>query len=326
MNYKDKGSKFRHLIPAISLIITFIALIFALITFLIQRSKRETRISVQILSDDELTMYSPEEELNARFTYAGEEVAYLWKVKAKFINSGSKTVIGKGNLKNIISEVGLNFAFLNDMRVLRLQKLDGNFKSSLVKTEANKFRIQFFQWRKNEYIDACFYISSEKQLEERPLIIIPDREIVDGDVFIEDLTKKKIASGLYAIDHLPKTFSMFFKVFNGIVLLGALFVILGISAESLQEKIRFSKWRKKNLDKFKKYLVEIKPDIDEWWVNHYVEFPYILKEEEKKGFKGQKIPEDGFQIKSVKDALIGILTSIIFLIVISSYVSMLIPV
>lgn len=327
MDYKKRDSKYRSLIPVISIIITIIALILAVVTFLIQRGSKEEKISVEILLNDELTIYAPEEELNARFTYAGEEVAHLWKVKVKFINNGTETIVSKGNMKNIISEDGLNFIFLNGVRILKIQKSDENFKSSIAQTELNKFQIQFSQWRKNEYVDAYFYVSSAEQLREKPLIGVLDREIVDGDILIKDLTEKKISSGLFAIDYLPRILSWFFKVFYGLIILVALFLIIGVISQASQEKIRFSKWRKKNSDSFRNFLVKIIPKISKSDINRYLEKPYLLLEKDKARYKGQKIPEEGlFTIKSIEDVLISILGGVIFIIMCAFYVLMLIPV
>jgi hypothetical protein len=158
MNGSKKSSRI-SLITTIAFTATILALVFPIAIYLIQRASGETEISAQVLSNDELTLYAPEAGLSARFSYAGEDVAHLWKTEVRFINSGYKTVVGKGSIKNIISDEGLNFVYQENTRILRVQEIDENFEAKLIQTGENNFKVKFSQWRANEYVLACFYIA-----------------------------------------------------------------------------------------------------------------------------------------------------------------------
>ena len=128
----------------------------------------KTEVTAQILSCGELTKYSPIAELKGHFTYAGEDVAHLWKLTVKLINSGDKTIVGEGNQKNIIGE-GLNFVFPDDTRILNIEEEANTFQSTITQPEPNQIQIQFRQWRSGEYSITCFYVASDKPLDADPL-------------------------------------------------------------------------------------------------------------------------------------------------------------
>jgi len=224
MNGKKKYLRI-FLITIIAFTATILALVFPIAIYLIQRASGETEISAQVLSNDELTLYAPEAELNARFSYAGEDVAHLWKTEVRFTNSGYRTVVGKGSVKNIISDEGLNFVYQENTRILRVQEIDENFEAKLIQTGENNFQVQFSQWRANEYVLAWFYVASEEPLTVNPLPSVTEREIIDGNVVIEDLTKKEIGKRRYAIDVVLKCYARYGKIMGG-VLNGAVIIVL----------------------------------------------------------------------------------------------------
>jgi len=324
MELEKKTKKFKYFMPIATLLLTAIMAISAVITILILLNKGETKINAQILSKDELTIYAPEQELNARYTYAGEEVAHLWKIKVRFINSGNKTIITQGSSKNILTKEGLNFIFSDIKKILRIQELDANFKSSITQAEANKFQINFVQWRENEYIDACFYVSTEDKSGVRPLLSIPEREIIDGDVHIEDLTIRESGGRRLAIDYLPKSNAITIKIIIGLIVIGFSSLAISFLAQNFQEKIRFSKWMKDNAVDFRAHIKKIHDKIPEEEVKDMLDYPFKIPEQYRVGFKNQRFPPEGIRLKTIADFAILMSAGTLILFFILAYLSLIV--
>ena len=328
MNGSKKSARI-SLITIIAFAATILALVFPIAIYLIQRASGETEISAQVLSNDELTLYAPEAELNARFSYAGEDVAHLWKAEVRFINSGYRTVVGKGSMKNIISDEGLNFVYPENTRILRVQEKEENLEAKLIQTGENNFQVQFSQWRANEYVLACFYIASEESLSVNPLPSVTEREIIDGNVIIEDFTKKDVGERRYAIDVVLKGFARYGKIMGGILsglLIIAIFVtILG----GWIGYIRISSWKKKYSEEVSKevseHLSKISPLITKEEMNYYLVEPDMIPAKFWKGFKGKKYPSSFVDLDF--DTLgEGLLVSVVLIVLLVGFLSLLLSI
>lgn len=323
------GSKKSFRISLITIIVsavTILAFVFSIAIYLIQRASGETEISAQVMSNDELTLYAPEAELNARFAYAGEDVAHLWKTEVRFINSGYRTVVGKGSMKNIISDEGLNFVYPENTLILRMQEKDENLEAKLIQTGENKFQIQFSQWRANEYVLACFYIASEEPLSVNPLPSVIEREIIDGNVIIEDLTKKEVGKRRYAIDVALKGFARYGRIFGGIINGLAIIVLSVIFLGGWIGYIIISSWKKKYSEEALKHLSKIKPSLGKELIGLYIKNPDTIPADCWEGFKGKKSPSKLQIFDDLKDALSASVVLIILLIGFLSLLLSIIPV
>lgn len=325
MNGNKKSFRISHL-PTIAFIFTILAFAFAIAIYFIQRASGETEISAQVLSNDELTLYAPEAELNARFSYAGEDVAHLWKAEVRFINSGYRTVVGKGSMKNIISDEGLNFVYQENTRILRVQEIDENFGAKLIQTGESSFQVQFSQWRANEYVLACFYVASEEPLSVNPLPSVVEREIIDGNIIIEDLTKKEIGKRRYAIDVVLKGFAGYGKIMGGILDSVLIIGLFGYFLGGWIGYIIISIWKKKYFEEFLKHLPKIKPQLEKEIIDFYIKYPDMTPADCWEGFKGKKSPSKLQIFADLKDALSSSVVLIILLIGFLSLLLSIIPV
>jgi len=325
MNGSKKSVRI-YLITIITFVATILALAFPIAIYLIQRASGETEISAQVLSNDELTLYASEAELNARFSYAGEDVAHLWKTEVRFINSGYGTVIGKGSMKNIISDEGLNFVYPENTRILRVQEIDENLEAKLIQTGENNVQVQFSQWRANEYVLACFYIASEEPLSVNPLPSVTEREIIDGNVIIEDFTKKEVGKRRYAIDVALKGFARYGKIMGGILDSVLIIVLFGLFLGGWIGYIRLSSWKKKYFEGFLKHLPKIKPPLGKELIDFYIKHPDTTPADCWEDFKGKKSPSKLQIFDDLKDALLSSVVLIILLIGFLSLLLSIIPV
>lgn len=271
---------FGVVVPVVALVLTIVG-----VYFMVRAEK--TEVAAQVLSCGELTKYSPIAELKGHFTYAGEDVAYLWKLTVKFVNSGDKTIVGEGNQKNIIGE-GINFMFPDNTRILKVEEEANTFQSTIMQPEPNQLQIRFRQWRSGEYSIKSFYVASDKPLYTDPLPAAPTRDIVDGDILVEDLTQRGPAERRSLIDYLPRAVSTPAKVIGGISAGGLALTFIIVLALAWRGTVKKAMWKRRYLPSFAIYLDQVEPKISKSRKKLYRENPEILPDELWANFKGKK--------------------------------------
>ncbi len=281
-------------------ILAFVATVVGIV-LMVRTEKAE--VTAQVLMNDELTMYPAVAELKGYFTYADEEVTHLWKVRVKFVNSGDKTVVGMGTQKNILGE-GLNFVFPDNTRILRIEEESETFQSNIEQIEQNHFQIQFSQWRSGEYAITSFYIASEKPLEVYPCPSVPTRDIIDGDVIIQDLTEREPRERVSIIDRLPIPISMAGKVIGGIFA-GAIAVgLLIFVIWSWKNSIVLFTWKRRYLSDFFDYLDEVEPKLPHQTKQRFRRRPYELPSRLWDKFEGQKAPKSDMVFDNIGETIL----------------------
>lgn len=308
-NKKNNGT-YRTL-TVLGLIVAFLTLIVAVITFIIQSGLKKINVEAQILSSEMLTMLASEAELSAYFSFAGEEVANLWKIKIKFVNLGDKTILGTGSMKNILSD-GIRFAFPDNTRILRIQKEDENFSNTLKKMDNNQFQIQFSQWRKDEYLITCFFIASGEMLTKDPFPIVQGRDIIDGNVYIKDMTKREIIEKLFLIDRFPKFISLPGKILAVTLSVGFIIFLIIRIIIVWKDTIMYRIWIRNNKRELISFLDKAKPPISKEDKEMYLETPWTLPIEYIEKIKGaEPVPVPDFEtVKAVIFATIGLVIAI----------------
>ncbi|GAG56603.1 unnamed protein product, partial [marine sediment metagenome] len=271
------------------IVLTLTALVIGLLTYFTLEQK--TEVAAQVLASDELTTYHP--DMEAKFTYEGEEVTHLWKLKVRFVNSGDKTIIGTGNQSDLVGN-GLNFVFPDDTRMLRIEKETETFQSNVVQVKPNHFQIQFSQWRSGEYSIVSFCVASDKWLETHPFPSVPTtdsvptRDIIDGDVFIDDLTERRPLEQITFIDRLPRVVSIAGKIMGGIsaglLVLGLLIILIWAWMDTFKKYM----WKRQYLSSFRIYLNQVEPKISKSKKILYMEYPESLPDGLWTKFEGKK--------------------------------------
>jgi len=291
MKERRKRVRFR-LIPVLTITSAIVGFVALFLMIYLYWFPKKYEVFAQVLSSEELTLYASEAELSASYKWAGEEVANLWKMRINFVNSGGETIVGIE--KRDITNDGLNFAFPNNTRILKIQKENGtdDFENKIIKTKENQFQIQFRQWRIAEYIIASFYIASDESLNALSLET-PGRDIIDGDVIVQDLTDRKVSAPLVLIDRSPRYFSIPGKIMSWsatIIWLILAFVLISMGSTSIVQLTKIAKWKKRYLEEFTKYLNKIKePPMTKKDRKYYTNFPNELPEEIWDGFEGKKL-------------------------------------
>ena len=287
---------------AFNLALGLFALVAAVAGLVIMLRTEKAEVTAQVLANDELTMYPAVAELKGHFTYADEEVTHLWKVRVKFLNSGDKTVVGMGNQKNILSE-GLNFVFPDDTTILRIEEESETFQSNMGQIEQNHFQIQFSQWRSGEYNITSFYIASEKSLEALPCPSVPSRDIIDGNVIIQDLTEREPTGKMTMIDRLPEPIKMMGKIMGGIIAGSTVIIMLIIVSLEWKPAIRLKRWKTRYLASFSDYVDHIEPPLSDRDKKRFKRRPYKLPDGFWANFDGEQVPVKNPMFDSIFQAV-----------------------
>lgn len=313
---------------AFGMVVGLLALLIGVASFIIVVRAEKTEVAAQILASDELTRYPPVPGLTGRFTYAGQEVTHLWKVKVKFVNSGDKTIVGVGNRANIVGE-GLNFAFPNNTRILEVEEEAGDFESKIVPMEPkNNFQIRFSQWRSGEYRIASFYVASDEPLDVYPLPTVPARDIIDGEVVVEDLTERGPYEQISLLDHLPRVISIPGKIIGGIFAGAIAAGLVVFMVWSWKNSVMLFKWKRRYLSDFFDYLDKldkVEPKLDDYHKQMFRKKPYELPSPLWVKFEGSRAPESGMVFDNIGEAILYTIVPLILAFGPISLILMLIP-
>lgn len=281
------------LLAIAGLSVTIIAVIVSVAIYFSQRGDKNILIEAQVVSDEELTLYAPEQELSVRFTYAGEEVKHLWKQVIRFQNAKARTVVGTGKMMNIIGD-GISFSFPSGTRLLKMQKTEDNFGASVVQSGPNRFQIQFSQWRQDEYLVETFYIASDVPLDKKPLPTYVSRDIIDGDARIIDFARLGSKGRRFLIDSFPLNLVLVGKILGIIVLLLLIFAIVFILTDLWKDYFElypaYHKWKKEYRAKFIELLNSKKLNLSSETIALCKKEPNFFDDSVWKKFKMKRPP------------------------------------
>jgi hypothetical protein len=180
-------------IKIFGLIATFIGAIIAVSQYF---SKDIVELEIMAINKTQLTKVADIDGLTVEFLYKDSVVKNLWQITYFIKNVGSKTIVAKGDSKNILEE-NLSISFNDSVKVLLADTVRGNFPiKAIVDYENNIINLDFKQWQKSEY--TYIVATVENFGETEPSITINERDIVDAKVtfierkFAETERKKKL--------------------------------------------------------------------------------------------------------------------------------------
>jgi len=216
----------------------------AIIAILQYFNKDIVELEVKAINKTQLIKIANINGLTVEFLYKDSVVKNLWKIIYSIKNVGSKTIITKGDSKNILEE-NLYISFNDSVKVLSVDTVIGNFPiTTIIDFKNNVINLDFKQWKKSEYISIVAIVESYGESE--PSIFIDSRDIVDAKVtFLED---KPVERKKNLIEYVkPDIFADIFK-WEAILLIIIPYVRLGImDIRDFRKKSNISKRDKINL-------------------------------------------------------------------------------
>jgi len=166
-------------------------------------------IEVKTIDRIQLTKDLNIENLATKYLYLDSvEVNNLWKIRYVISNIGSKTIIARGNIKNILYD-NLSISIKDTIRILAVNIEQTNFPISILKYDSNMVFLDFKQWKPTEYIDITAII--ENFSESEPSFSIDERDIVDSKITYSEYRPSEMRDNKKLINYLPKGLANFLK-------------------------------------------------------------------------------------------------------------------
>lgn len=169
----------------------------------------EEKISLEVKTIDviELTSLPKIDGLKASFEYNDTTVTNLWKMRFYISNVGTKSIIGQGDRKDLLTD-GLPLYIQDSISILLIKSKDKNFPIE-IKNNKNHLTLEFKQWKVGEYTEVIGYVENYKIGE--PSVYIDDRDIIESEILFSkyEPIDKEVKAKL--IDSLPEGLQSFIK-------------------------------------------------------------------------------------------------------------------
>jgi len=261
---------------------------------------RANDIKLQFIleSCDNLTVFNNviEPEIKAEFEYKGENIDNLWKLNITLINVSDKTIIGNGQLKNIMYD-NLEFYIIDGYHIIDKKLINQDFSHQLEHFDNDTIKLTFGQWRTLEKLEYSFYVTSEfKKFPDLKIFKLPkDRQIIDGDIEFVRKSETKEKHLITAILGGPskKVIYVLFLILNFILFIVFIIILVSNPVSFVRKKI----WKNKYYNIYLKFIKE--QYSDDKTQKKYIDSP--SKYTQWNNFKGNRYPKEwGFDFEITK--------------------------
>lgn len=237
----------KNIFKNIVTIITLVAAVVGVLSFIYQVKSNNPKLEILEISNDNLTNLPRVRNLKSSFHYKDSLITNLWKLNTSIKNISSKTIIGKGNNKNIIDN-SLTFNLNNGFKLIDFNINNSDFPNT-INIKNNEVQFMFNQWRKDEKIDITIYaeqiLSKDKELK----LLMNEREIIDGLITYRKVNQP-LEKDSKLIDFLPTPLkSILFWI--GMIFYGFIILLLPIGfAVETNKYLSYQKWKRIWLSEF----------------------------------------------------------------------------
>ncbi len=235
---------FTHLIfPVVGIIIAYQSL-----------RPKNAIIQAKVVNTTEITNSLKMGDIKSVTTYKDNQVEKLWIQNIIVSNEGSKTIIGIGNNKNIVSDSSIYIEYQNSkpLYVQKVAKKD-DFSTN-VKVENNKIKIYFEQWREGESIELSVFLETNKETNSITLPNFGKRFIVDGE---NNVIQDKDKDSISYLERWKNNNSTLYQIIKWVsVLLSFLFLFVCLLSLFLLNKhfLPYLYWKMKYDSSFKVFI------------------------------------------------------------------------
>lgn len=294
-------------LSSIAAIATILAALATLIGLFVAVKDERRELSLQIISLDKLVYVSKLPNLKANFIYNGRKVDDLVSLKFKLVNTGTKTIVGDGQNKDIIKNA-INLVIPDYLKILDYKVDEDLIKGGVDIIDKRKISIKFSQWRTSEYLVLTIYLAGTSRENREPKVYTEDRDIIDGNIVIEDRKEYQLRNVRYIDRILGKGVIGILKFIGFVSILFIFFfpaTILTFIARDYYDRI---KWFGEYKDKYFEFVDRLKDYKDHEKRNIKLK-PNTLKKDLWKQFQGESYPSMRF-IDDRKELLIFGISSI----------------
>ncbi len=251
-----KTNRVDTLYRIVTTVVGIVVLCATVITIYIQVRPQRAKVEIQLLSASRLTPPLDVVGLTSHFIYMDRSVHDLWKVQIRFINVGSATIIGTGLKKNILGE-GIVIKFHERLSIIEQREVSATLPIKLTRIDSNIVQIEFSQWRKNENAVYEIYVASDKTEKEIPMPMVTDRYIIDGDIFVKDLTTVLDDEPRPLLEHLPLAIAIPARILGIVLVLIVCIIAIIFVVVAWKEFLKVLSWKARNIQSFNKFLNKI---------------------------------------------------------------------
>jgi hypothetical protein len=266
-----------------------IASIISLLIIFIPINDDNINISINTIDLEKLTQSTEEiePELKVEYKYKNQEINNLWKYNIQLENKSKKTIIGIGNLKNLLTD-NLTLLINDNYEILDFKKTKSDFSNNIV-IKDSLIMISFEQWRPNEIVQYTFYVKSNLKTPT-PIILskLSFRQIVNGDISFSyqnpDDKNIKITE-IIPVEFLQVGYVI--SIIFSLLFIGIITIFLVKYPFSIY---KINKWKKKNYSKYSELIKRVITNDSEK-LNLLLRSPDKNPEVFWKSFPGDKFPD-----------------------------------
>jgi len=243
-------------------------------------------LEASITSIEEFTRTPSLTELSSQFKYKGKEIQRLINIKLSLKNVGNKTIIGKGDKKNIIGDY-LSLIFPDEFNVIEARVISDDLNLQL-QPQNKRLNLLFTQWRANEAANLSVFLEGLDNVS-KPRLLKKEREILDGDVTVVDISEgKKTANPLY--NYIDSRYVRALKAFGYLTLAIVFSVFLILVFEIFHERYKTRLWMRDSKIAFDSYVDKELSYLENEEKEELKKFPKKLSEVFWERFGEQKYP------------------------------------
>lgn len=251
---KSKSSliRFWDLFQKLAIIIALLASLATVISVWLQIRQPATKIDV-LIESEHLTAIPQIPDLRAEFSFRDKLVSDLWRLSVRITNTGDKTIIGEGQLKNLLGNQ-VSLFVPNGYEILGIQVDSASFPVEVTQLTERSFSMRFAQWRRRESLRLTIYLQRLPQADDKPSLYSEDRPILDGDVLIRDVTNQIDTTKTPLLDRLNPVLANTLRIVSVIVLLLLTAFCFYLLIKELWGIWKFLDWQSKYYDDFMKFV------------------------------------------------------------------------
>jgi len=272
--------------------------VIGLILIFYPRQSDKINLGVYVESCENLTSFNSAKDpgIKANFEYKGTEIFRLWKLNITIKNTGQKTIVGSGQLKNI-SNNNLIFYIDTTYQIIDKKILKSDFNHTLNTIGFDTISISFGQWRSGEEIKYAIYLKSEKDMPPTFKIFNQpfDRQILDGDIVF--INKEEVQNQKLITTVLGRPIRISVYILGLILLLLLILFLFGMIISNFVGYLMRVNWKNIYSESYYKFLTNTYKD--KVFIDKMNEKPDLFTEWNK--FSGKKYPSEwGFDFSITK--------------------------
>jgi hypothetical protein len=232
-------------------------------------------------------------KLRSMFYYNNQRIDNLLKIDLEFVNTGSKTIIGDGNQKNIMGNC-ISIPINDRYNIIEAKEIKSDVYNK-VTINKNIICLYLKQLRSDEKVSYSFYIIvPSKNISDTVIFNLKDRPLIDGEIEFKDERYEKKITIVPSYIFIPANVITIITTF----VFYAFFMMLFINL--ISNYIETLLWERKNKNIFNLYI-DSKYYNDPILAAKYKNNPLDLDENSWDGFTGEKL--------NAKSSLIGYLNN-----------------